>query len=129
MSFNDLWQLLGGSGLLGLVSLLTWYTTNRGTKRANETDNLKAASDAWRELGDDLREEVSELRGDVEALRDDNQRLRDENARVRGVLADMRRWLAEFAAWEAHGAKPPPPYTWQQLEARLKTISITGEKQ
>ncbi|MDU4692825.1 MAG: hypothetical protein E6Y12_03950 [Dermabacter sp.] len=129
MSLGELGQLLGGGGFLGVISLLTWYTTNRGTKKANETDNLKAASDAWRELGDDLREEVTDLKKDVDALRVDNERLRVENSRVRSILADMRRWLAEFAAWEAHGSKPPPPYTWEQLEARLQTITITGEKQ
>lgn len=129
MPWSTIGQFISGGGLLAVVALLTWYTTTRGTERANETDNLKAASDAWREIGDDLREEVTELKKDVEALRDDNRRLRDENARMRGVLSDMRRWLAEFAAWEAHGSKPPPPYTWEQLEARLQTITITGEKQ
>lgn len=129
MSWSTVAQFVSGGGLLALVSLLTWYTTTRGTERANETDNLKAASDAWRELGDDLREEVTGLKKDVESLRVDNERLRGENSRVRSILADMRRWLAEFAAWEAHGSKPPPPYTWEQLEARLQTITIKGDNE
>lgn len=103
---------LVGGGLVGIVGLLTWITTARGSAVAE-----------WRELTRDLRKDMDEMGERLDAQDARVADLSEENRRFRSVLGDMLRWLGEMAAWEAAGQRPPPPYSHAVLLARLTQLA------
>jgi len=124
-------QLLAGGGLGGIVALLTWFTTARSSKRAQQADALAQATKSWQEMADDLREdlntlkaEVSSLKVEMRALEEKNDKLLAENRALRQLLRDVDRWLAEIEAWDKAGRQGAPPYSARQLRARIETLKI-----
>lgn len=124
-------QLLAGGGLAGLVSLLTWFTTARSSKRAQQADALALATKSWQEMADDLREDMNALKVEVSALKvemrlleEKNSKLLAENSALRQLLSDVDRWLAEVEAWDKAGRQGTPPYSAAQLRARMDTLKI-----
>ena len=122
-------QLLAGGGLGGIVALLTWFTTARSSKRAQQADALAQATKSWQEMADDLRDdlntlkdEVSRLKVEMRVLEEKNDKLLAENRALRQLLRDIDRWLAEVEAWDRGGRQGAPPYSAHQLRARIETL-------
>lgn len=106
-----------GAGATIVVATLGFlgirYTAREGSKsaeRTQDTDESRAALDAWRELLEPYRQEVAALRDEVAALRADQA----VNRTWRHVALDyMRKLYKHVQTLGSEPPAPPPELEWE----------------
>lgn len=125
---DQVWQVLGGGTLVGLLTAIVTLTIGRGKNRieasaqeataqktaaeiGNETaavgiDIYKLVNEAVQASAAELRLENQKLREELSALREEVKAIRDLEGQARAIF---RRFYERFLLWNERGRTGPTP--------------------